>query len=151
MRSGGDNPDSVQSHTGGNLPGEFANWSAGRNNGGKNFGWKAKTLKQMMRPGSFDGVKELCCRGIGEFTDLGSRKTPMEVIRHHQKTTGSRKELRSVSFKREQLIKRIQFHELDAGMRKNFVAGHLLESLRHLTAGAGIPVVMWQSKEFASF
>ena len=81
-----------------------------------------------MRPGSFDGIKELCRRGIGEFTDLGSRKTPMEVIRHHQKTISCRKELRSVSFKREQLIKRIQFHELDTGMGENFAADTCLKA-----------------------
>ena len=71
-------------------------------------------------PISFARVETLSCRRIGEFVGDLAAQPVVEQIRNGDKRFCNIKQRRFLHRHRQQLIKRVDLHELDAGVGKDF-------------------------------
>jgi hypothetical protein len=85
-------------------------------------------------------VEALCRRGVGPLIRQFARQQPVKKIGNHEQPIGCSQQGRMPSFQREQLIERVQFHELQAGGRKDLVAWHDRIRGREHPLRAGIPI-----------
>ena len=72
------------------------------------------SVAQPLRP----RIVELGRGGLGELVGLLARQQPVEQVGHHQQRLGHVQERRILQLHRQQLIQRVELHELQAGVRK---------------------------------
>src|SRR5215813_7699578 len=96
-------------------------------------------------------MKELSSGGVCKFGDPLTRKAPVKIIRDHQQAFCACENFRAASLQGEQLVKRVQFHELKAGLSKDFLPRNFFERLVHDPACPGIAIMERLAKQLIRF
>ena len=75
----------------------------------------------------------------------------MEEVGHHQEPFGEIENRAVIAAHRDQLVERVDRHELQAGRREDFFARDTSERLVHDAGRAGVAVVVRLAEQFAAF
>src|ERR1043166_2930090 len=110
-----------------------------------------KFSQQFIRPGLFPWIEKLCRGCISKFCNSRAAKAPVKKIRHHQQALRLPQNAGLMLLCRQQLEKRIEWKELQAGSRENFCSWHPFESCLHHAACASVTIMKWLAKNLVLF
>ena len=96
---------------------------------------------QIDSPAARVRIEHLTGAGVGVFVDLDASEEVVEQIRHEQQGLGRVQQRRAIALHRQELKKRVETHELDAGVAEDLVARHASKGLLHDAFGMRIAVV----------
>ena len=114
---------------------------------GKEVVWKSKSLDEAVGPVAGDGIVELCGAGQADFDGGDAAEEEVQVIGDGQKLIGHFQQTRAALEIIEEMIKRIDGHELNAGFGKDeFATGGFLDGGVG-AIGAGVAVMVGQREE----
>ena len=74
----------------------------------------------------------------------------MEQVGHHQQRLGHVQQRRAGQLHRQQLIQRVELHELQAGVAEDFLAADDAEGLFHHAVGAAVAVMVGIAQQFVA-
>ena len=114
----------------------------------EDIGGNLELPQQRQGPLPRPGVETLAGRGIGEFADLAPRQQPVEQVGHHQEPLGLCEQPGVLLPHGNQLIQRVDRHELQPGAGEDLGPGHAQPRLVHHPGGPTIAVVVGQPQQF---
>ena len=102
----------------------------------------AELLEQLRGPVAVDRIVELARAGLGHLVALHAGQQPVEQVGHHQQRLGHVQQRRAAELHRQQLVERVELHELQAGVAEDLLAADDAEGLFHHAVGAAVAVMI---------
>ncbi len=109
---------------------------------------QAELRQQIGRPAAADGIVELAGAGVAHLVALHAGQEPMEQVGHHQEGLGDAQQRRAGQLHGQQLVERVELHELQAGVAENLFAADQGERLFHHAVGAAVAIVIGVAQQF---
>ena len=142
MRGGSDNVQAWQSGSTGDFFSQCSQLRTRIHNVTEHLSRDIQLTQQVESPVAGRRVKHLRRCRIRKFNDTASGKQPVEEVRDHQKSLGlfHQRTIRLVHG--NELVQRIDFHELKAGLRKNLAPGNSLKGLFKYSLRSAVAVMI---------
>ena len=87
-------------------------------------------------------------RGVREFDHATARQQPVEVVGNHQEVFGQSEQFRVLLLHGDQLVQRVDFHELQAGVREDCLLRNLREGVCHQPGRPRVSITIGQPEHF---
>ena len=109
---------------------------------------QAQGLQQLRGPSTLHRIVELRGAGLRHFVALHARQQPVHEVGHQQDRLGNVQQRRPSQLHRQELIERIDLHELQARVAENLFAGNDGEGLLEHAVGTAVAIVIGIAQQF---